>query len=444
MGPKTAIEGTPSSQIKTRGARAHRLTATFINGLRSRPGESYDVYDGECPNLLLHVGEQRSDGADAAKSWQWRFYSHGKRAKLTIGKWPAKGIADAHNDVRDCETLLTQGIDPRKAGLARKARARTVAPPSQTTAAAAPTDPHSIEALCNHFMQRFIRPNRKHPDEVQRVLNKEILRPETWAGRDVRTIKPKDVIELLDGIVDRGSRVQANRVAATITQLFKFAIHRGLIENTPVQLLYAPGGTEKARSRVLSDAELTVLLTKADEVMKRAPRTVAAMKLILYTACRRSEIALAQWRHFHDLDGKKPTWSIPAELSKTEAECIQPLVPAAVEILKKLKQNAGRNRYVFPNGDADSAGDPKILTRSVARHLPHLKKVGVKEFVLHDLRRTVRTGLARLKVQPHIAERVLNHKQPGIVGVYDVFAYADEKRAALTQWADHLATLHNA
>ena len=79
-----------------------------------------------------------------------------------------------------------------------------------------------------------------------------------------------------------------------------------------------------------------------------------------------------------------------------------------------------------------------ILTRSLARNLDRLRKHGIKPFILHDLRRTVRTGLARLKVEPHIAQRVLNHAQRGVVRTYDLHQYEGEKRTALEKWAAHL------
>jgi integrase len=73
--------------------------------------------------------------------------------------------------------------------------------------------------------------------------------------------------------------------------------------------------------------------------------------------------------------------------------------------------------------------------------LSRFRKIGIANFTLHDLRRTCRTGLARLRVEPHIAERVLNHAQERIAGTYDVHDYLDERRAALDRWADHLRGL---
>ncbi len=390
-----------------------------------------DHTDPATPGLQLRVRAKRNS---FSRTWLLRYRWGRESVRIAIGHVPATSLAEARERAWELRKVIDNGIDPRKAGLTRVRRAvpPTVSLPAHGAA------PNSIEALVEEFLTRFIAPHRKHPQEVRRILEKEVLA--TWRGRDARTVKPREVLELLDGIVDRGSPVMANRVASLLTQLFKYGVHRQRIESTPVQLLYAPGGQEKPRNRALSDAELAALLTHLDELMSRAPRTIATIRIILHTACRRSEIALARWSHFH-LDDESPSWRIPPELSKTGVECITPLVPTAVMELKRLKRNAGRTPWVFPNEDAEDAADPKILTRSLNRHLPALAAKHIQPFTLHDLRRTVRTGLARLKVAPHIAERVLNHAQPGIIAAYDVHAYLDEKREALQQWAAHLSSL---
>jgi integrase len=118
-----------------------------------------------------------------------------------------------------------------------------------------------------------------------------------------------------------------------------------------------------------------------------------------------------------------------------------PLTSVAVDLFERLKRMAGRSPWVFPAEAGDSPMDPKLMTRSVARHLDSFAKHKVDAFTAHDLRRTVRTGLARLGVRPDIAERCLNHAQPGIVATYDVHQYLDEKRDALNKWAAHLESL---
>jgi integrase len=392
------------------------------------------VTDPDCPGLSLYVPAQLANGSSGAKAWQWRFYWKGKREKLTVGQYPERSQREAHDLVREARALLERGIDPRKAALTR-----VRGTPSPTAdASGQAVEPHSVAALVADFMQRFVSKERKRPEYVQRILDTEVLKH--WHTRDARTIRPVDVLDLLDGIVDRGSPTMANRTAAILTQMFKFGIQRRHVEASPVQLLFPPGGREKARDRALSDTELAALLGCLDKVMIRAPQTASVIRIALLTACRRSELGLAKWTDV-TLDGGDPVWRIPVENSKTEVECVVPLVPAAVEEFRVLKKRAGRSRYVIPAENGDGAADPKLLTRSVARHLTTLAKHKVGAFTLHDLRRTLRTGLSRLKIQPHIAERVLNHAQPGIAAVYDVYAYQDEKRAALQQWAAHLERL---
>jgi len=111
----------------------------------------------------------------------------------------------------------------------------------------------------------------------------------------------------------------------------------------------------------------------------------------------------------------------------------------AVGEFEALQRLAKRSPYVLPSEPgADSPIDPKQLTRSLAKCRARFKARGIASFTLHDLRRTCRTGLAKVGVQPHIAERVLNHAQERIVGTYDTHDYPDEKRDALNRWAIYL------
>src|SRR6202035_3829112 len=157
----------------------------------------------------------------------------------------------------------------------------------------------------------------------------------------------------------RGSPVMANRTAAVLSQMFRFGLHRKLVASNPVQLLFRPGGTERPKDRALSDSELAALLANVDEVTKRAARTGIAIRLILLTAVRRSELTLARWSELN-LEGEGPIWSIPKERTKTGVAFMVPLTPPAVELFQKLKRIAGRSALVFPADAGDGAMDPKL------------------------------------------------------------------------------------
>lgn len=403
-----------------------RLTASRIESLEPRASR-YEVTDPACAGLQLRVEPT------GAKIWQFRFYWQGRRVKLPLGAWDgSKGVtlADAHEKAGAARSLLNDGIDPRRAGLVGRHRKPTGRTDSKGTA------PHSVALLASEFMARYISPHRRRPEYVQAILDRDVL--PTWRDRDARTITPREVVELLDGIVARGSPVQANRTAAVLTQLFKFGIHRQIVDDSPVKLLMRPGGRERARSRAFTDAEIGAFLENLDEVM-RSPRTAHALRILLLTGQRRGELALARWR---DVELEASTWRIPAENTKTGAERTLPLSPAAVREFRALKKLAKTSAFVFATDDGAAPADAKLITRSVARCSNRFEAIGVAPFVVHDLRRTLRTGLARLKVRADVAERVLGHvHRDPMIATYDTHDYAKEIRAALIKWAKHVEGL---
>ena len=359
-----------------------------------------------------------------------RYTWRGEWVRIVIGHYPGMSLADARQRALELRKALDDGVDPRRA----RPRRRQQSSPIPLSAAA--TDKHSVEFLVSEFVQRYLRPHRKRPEWAEAILDRDVL--PNWKGRDARTVSPSEVIDLLDRIVERGAPVLANRTAALLSQLFRFGIHRHIVTDTPVKLLYRPGGKEKPRERILADAELQAFLADP-KACTRYERLAHVLLVLLLTGQRRAELAHARWS---DIDLQARTWSIPDENAKAGRGHVVPLSDWAVEEFATLKREAEGSKWVLPaTGGADHNIDPKQLSRSVAKCLGRFKAQGIAAFTLHDLRRTCRTGLSRLKVEPHVAERVLNHIQPGVAGVYDRHAYLDEKRSALDAWARHLAKL---
>ena len=386
--------------------------------------------DPAVAGLMLRVRKTSTRGT--VREFRFRYKFKGRTGVITLGHFPGLSLADARARAQRFRDLLQEGINPRSA---------VNRPGSRTVAVDIPAagNSHNVAALIKDFTERHLRKRRKRPEYAERILQKELA---DWSHRDARTIKPREVIELLDAIVERPAPVMANRVAGLLSQMFRYGIHRQIVETSPVQLLFRPGGTERPRQRALDHQELATLLDNVDEVTKRAKRTGIAIRLILLTAVRRSELTGARWSEL-DLEAKAPVWDIPAERTKTGVGFAVPLTPPAVEQFRRLKRLAGRSLWVFPAETGDGAMDPRLLTRSIARHLETFAEHKVCAFTLHDLRRTVRTGLAKLGTRPDIAERCLNHAQPGIIATYDTHHYLEEKRDALTQWANHLQALRD-
>ncbi|HEX5461075.1 MAG TPA: tyrosine-type recombinase/integrase [Steroidobacteraceae bacterium] len=386
-----------------------------------------DHTDPATAGLQLRV---RPTATGASRTWLFRYTWRGEWVRIVIGHFPGMPLADARGRALELRKAIDEGIDPRRARPRRREQA-----PTQFSTDAAHGDKHSIDYLASEFIHRYLRPHRKRPEWAEAILKRDVL--PAWRGRDARTIEPAEVLELLDGIVERGSNVMANRTASLLGQLFKFGIHRHIVRTTPVQLLFRPGGKEKPRKRTLAEDELRAYLTDP-RACTRYERLEHVINILLLTGQRRGELALARWS---EVDLQARTWLIPDENAKEDQGHAVPLTDWAVEEFAALKREAEASAWVLPAPDGENHINPKQLSRSLAKCLKRFETRGIKAFTLHDLRRTCRTGLSRLKVEPHIAERILNHAQPGMEGIYDQYAYLDEKRAALQKWAAHLRSL---
>ena len=244
-------------------------------------------------------------------------------------------------------------------------------------------------------------------------------------GLPLDGITRADVAASLTTIAKGNGPVAANRARSTLSKFYVWAIGEGLCDNNPVV------GTNKRdendpRERSLSDSEAAaVWLGVSDSDYGRI------LRLLLLTGCRRSEIGDLKWS---ELDTEARTITLPRERTKNHQQHVVPLSDAAMSILASITH---RDRdYVFGRTRAGGfSGWSKGKT-------DFDKVVKLKEpWTVHDLRRTVRTGLGELGIQPHIAEAVLNHIPPKLIRTYDRNKYESEKRAALDQWATHLKSV---
>ena len=156
------------------------------------------------------------------------------------------------------------------------------------------------------------------------------------------------------------------------------------------------------------------------------------MKLLLLTGQRRSEVAGMVWSEI-DLEGK--LWTIPKDRSKSKREHIVPLSGPALTVLNEPPL-FGDGAFVFTttSGRRPVSGFSKAKAR--ANDLSEVEK-----WRLHDLRRTVRTEMARLGIPEVVGERVLNHLPQGLTKTYNVYEYLDEKQDALAQWGQELINI---
>jgi integrase len=344
--------------------------------------------------------------AEGSRRWVFHYRYGGKSQRITIGDAGAWPLDKARARARELRVMIDTGVNP--------AAARTAA---KIEAAKRPTLLSAIVEQYLEAKQSKFKP-RSH-EQATRYLA-QYFKPLHDLPIDV--IHRRDVAACLQSIAKQRGGVSADRCRSNLSALFAWAIGEGLAEENPVI------GTNKhsdnpPRNRALSDSELVMLW---NGLPNNHFGDIA--KILMLTACRRDEIGSLQWSEINFAE-KKIT--LPSNRTKNGVEHIVPLSDLALNVLESQRRIIGR-RHVFGRSDNGYSGwgQAKLALDEVVKL--------EKPWTLHDLRRTVRTGLGRLGVAPHVSEAVLNHLPPKLTRTYDVNKYEAEKRAALDTWAAHI------
>jgi integrase len=379
-----------------------KITNAVLDRLKPPAVGQVDYFDSAYPGLALRIT------AKGVKSWTYFGRVHGKIKRATLGRYPDLSLAKARRKAGETADAMRQGIDPAAAKRAQRAAVRD-----------------NFEGVLTEWLKRDQAENRSHA-EVKRLIERETL--PAWRGRLMSTITRRDVLDCIDAVVDRGSPIMARRLHAHLHRLFRWSMGRGIITANPMEGMEKPG-SETQRDRVLSDAELASVWRAAEKVGWPFGPVV---RLLILTGARRQEIGGLRWE---EIFGDK----IELSGSRTkvgEAHTI-PLSTVALDVIATLPR-IGNSAYLFTTtGKTPVSGwtrskellDKAIIELNDGRAL--------SDWRLHDLRRTVATGLQRLGVGLQVTEAVLGHvggSRAGIVGVYQRHEYAEEKKAALEAW----------
>jgi integrase len=376
-----------------------------------------DYFDKGYPGLALRVSYGGS------RVWIYSFRGFSPKAqrvtarRIKLGEYPSMTLAGAREAWRRAHVAVQSGHDPQ-------------ADASDDTVGSA------VETWLK-TQQAGLRGK----GEVERIFKKNVL--PFWAMRKLAEIKPKDCLNVIDIVANRGSPIMANRVHAHLHSFFGWAVSRLMIPANPMAGLKRPA-RETKRDRVLDDAELLAVWRACDEV--GWPFGVAIQMLIL-TGCRREEIGALKRSEIGDLEikdkDKKIVWrgnaiQLAGDRTKNGDPHIIPLSNAATELLDALPRIVGSD-FVFPSS---RARDRHIEAWDAAKdQLGDM--LTIKPWRLHDLRRTAATGLQRLGTPLQVTEAVLNHagSRAGIAGVYQLHDYSREKAEALEAWGQHVMGL---
>ena len=377
------------------------MTDQWLQKLKSQE-KQVDYFDMMLPGLGLRVGKT------GKKTWvvMYRVKSHKKKHRLTLKKkYPQLSLKDARIKAKAILVEADKGNDP--AGEKQKLKK-------------APT----LADLANEYLEKYAI-HKKSRYEDQRIIAKDFI--PAWGNWKAKDVKRRDVLRLLDGVMDRGAPIQANRTLALIRKIYNWGISRDLVKNNPCLQVKMPA-KENQRDRVFSENEIKALWRAFEQV---GPIMEPFFKLRLVTAQRGGEVMSMQRR---DIDIDSSWWTIPAEYSKNGLAHRVPLSKLALDILKQMEAISGNDRWIFPS-PVKKCGHIRNVQKTALRIREYS---GVADFKPHDLRRTGASLMTGMGISRLIVSKILNHVEQGVTRVYDRYSYDKEKRIALDKWARRL------
>jgi integrase len=390
------------------------LSDRLIKSRKPSPEGRRDEYrDAIVPGLALRV----TDKGHKSFVLVARYPSHPSNpTRRALGDYGAVTLEGARRKAREWLELIQKGIDPK----VEEARERAAAQRRQV---------NSFAAVAAEYLDRHAAALKKSA-EARRIIEGEFVN--RWGARPITDIMPEEVAAAIRAIVKRGSPYQAHNALGYIRGLYNWAIgtHQFGVTSSPCERLKPKAliGVRRARDRVLTDTELRAVW---DAAGKTPYPFGPVFRLLILTGQREREIADMSWPEI-DFDTRLLT--IPAARMKGGRAHEVPLAPLAIELLEELRRWTGDFVFTATAGARPINGFAKAKTRID-------KQSGVRDWVIHDLRRTMRTHLSGLPVQDLVRELVIAHAKPGLHRVYDQHAYQDEKRHCLELWEKRLLSI---
>ena len=333
-----------------------------------------------------------------------------KLRKYTIGPYGRITLHQARVAAQKVFAARLDGRDP--AAEKREARRRIVA--------------DRVEDLLEAFISQRLAQNRSAA-EIARLLRREIGKP--WEGRSIHEIRKRDVIEIVATIEQRGAPAAANKMLKSLKTFLNWCVGRAVIEQSPAEGIPLPS-KEVARDRVLDDRELAEVILAA---RRMGGPYGGIVEFLALTGQRREEVAQMRWE---ELNLTQQMLTIPKSRTKNNKAHIVHMSEQALAVLKRQERRT--EGLVF-----SMLGHGPFQGFSVAkRELDRLSEAS--GWRLHDLRRTCVSGMARLGVAPHVADKILNHQAgtiSGVAAVYQRHEFLADRKQALDIWGAHVGKL---
>lgn len=379
-----------------------------------------------------------------AKSWLfcYRLGTDRKWLQMTLGSLTDLTLKEARNKIIELRKLVADGIDPRNARAATKAKN---------------INAMSMQGLFDVWIDFTKMAKEVSPTWIKRHEDRWRIHLKSVLGNILaRDVTRSHLATALDAMTRKGIKEEARKALTTLNLMLDYGLTRHMIEQNPARMLKPKdfaATANRPRDRVLSLTELNRLWQALDLEEKNTSSTlsfvtVAAIKLLILTGARRGEVAGMRWS---ELDLQAQEWKLPSSRTKNNKAHTVYLSSMAVNILTALKERALSSLWIFDTGRYQEGGHihedtlTGVISRlrgttkgSKKRKEDNAPLADLDHFTIHDIRRSAATAWGgHLKISPHIIEKMLNHQPLNkLEAIYQRAVYSDEQKEGWLAWGE--------
>lgn len=358
-----------------------------------------------------------------SKLWRLAYRYNGKQKTLSLGIYPAVSLKDAREHRDRAKELLARDIDPGEHKKQQKRKRRLEAGNTFETVAR-----EWFDAQKSGWTPAYA-------DRILRRLEADIFKP--IGKRPINDIEPLELLDAIRQIERRNAIVLARRLLQVCGQVFRYAVASGLAKRDPSQDIRGAlksAGPKKHRT-ALKEAELPEFFAVLNSYNGHRG-TVLALKLLLHTFLRTSEIRFGAWSEFEALGSERALWRIPAERMKARSEHLVPLTPQVELILNELRHLSGSSPHVLPAKTKERVMSQNTLIYALYRMGYHSRAT------VHGFRGTASTILNEHGFNRDWIERQLAHaERDGVRAAYNSAEWLSDRRRMMLWWSSHLDEL---
>lgn len=385
-----------------------------------------------CKNAIPEANARKlSDGGglylevmpNGSKYWRMKYRFAGKEKRLAFGVYPEVSLAEAREKRDDARKVLAAGNDPSEA---KKEAKRIIAVKAE----------NNMEAIAREWYEHHLHEWKPHyARDVINRLETHIF--PKLGSRPIADISSTELLSCLKVIEKSGALDMAQRMMQTCGQVYRYAIITGRTRYNPVNDLRGALKTPvRSHHAHLKADELPEFLAKL-ETYDGEPQTKLALKFLILTFVRTTELRGAQWQ---EVNFDKAEWRIPVERMKMKDPHIVPLSTQAIAVLRELQKHSGNREFVFPNQQNPSkCMSENTMLYAIYRMGYHSRTTG------HGFRSTASTIMNEHGFAADWIERQLAHCERNKVrAAYNHAQYLPERRKMMQWWGDYIEQAENA